>query len=93
MTEHIASVWDALSQIITNKATSVFVASGVIISSQAASTKYINIAEDGFLWFTYSHWMTIIGCLWICILIAEKIGIFKLISWLFKKMRARKNEY
>ena len=74
MTEQIVSAWDALAQFLTSKITSLFVAGTLVVSAETAKkSPYINIIEDGFLWFTYADWMKVIGCLWISILIIEKL--------------------
>ena len=85
MTDHIVSAWSAIAQFLTNKITSAVAAGALVVSAETAKqSPYINIIDDGFLWFTYADWMKVIGCIWITILIAEKIGAFKLIKWLWK---------
>lgn len=92
MTEQIASAWDALAQFLTSKITSAVVAGSLVVSAETAKkSPYINIIEDGFLWFTYADWMKVIGCAWISILILEKLGAFKLVGWLWGMISARKN--
>ena len=92
MTEQIASAWDALAQFLTSKITSAFVAGSLVVSAETAKVSpYINIIDDGFLWFTYADWMKVIGCVWISILIIEKLGAFRVIAWLWGRYRARNN--
>ena len=92
MTEQIASAWDAIAQFLTSKVTSLFVASSLVVSAETAKVSpYINIIDDGFLWFTYADWMKVIGCLWISILIIEKLGAFRVIAWIWGRYRARNN--
>ena len=92
MTEQIASAWDALAQFLTSKITSAFVAGSLVVSAETAKhSSYINIIEDGFLWFTYADWMKVIGCVWISILVIEKLGAFRLLSWAWGKIRNGKN--
>ena len=86
MTEQIASAWDAIAHFLTSKITSLFVAGSLVVSAETAKVPpYVNIIDDGFLWFTYADWMKVIGCLWISILIAEKLGMFRLIKWLWQR--------
>lgn len=88
MTEHIASAWDAMAQFLTSKITSAVVAGSLVVSAETAKkSPYINIIDDGFLWFTYADWMKVIGCVWISILILEKLGAFKLLAWAYNKLR------
>lgn len=88
MTEQIASAWDAIAQFLTSKITSAVVAGSLVVSAETAKkSPYINIIDDGFLWFTYADWMKVIGCVWISILILEKLGAFKLLSWAYNKLR------
>lgn len=92
MTEQIASAWDALAQFLTSKITSAVAAGALVVSAETAKKPpYINIIDDGFLWFTYADWMKVIGCVWISILILEKLGAFKLMGWVWGKIRARGN--
>ena len=92
MTEQIASAWDAIAQFLTNKITSLFVAGSLVVSAETAKkSPYINIIDDGFLWFTYADWMKVIGCAWISILILEKLGAFRVIAWLWGRFRVRNN--
>lgn len=92
MTEQIASAWDALAQFLTSKITSAVAAGALVVSAETAKqSPYINIVDDGFLWFTYADWMKVIGCVWISILILEKLGAFRFMAWIWGKLRARKN--
>lgn len=92
MTEQIVNAWDAIAQFLTSKITSFFVAGAVVVSVETkTNSPYINIIDDGFLWFTYADWMKVIGCLWILILILEKVGAFRLLSWALGKIRARRH--
>lgn len=92
MTEQIAGAWDALAQFLTSKITSAVAAGALVVSAETAKqSPYINIIDDGFLWFTYADWMKVIGCVWISILILEKLGAFRLTAWIWGKLRARGN--
>ena len=92
MTEQIAGAWDAMAQFLTSKITSAVAAGALVVSAETAKkSPYINIIDDGFLWFTYADWMKVIGCVWISILILEKLGAFLLIALIWGKIRARSN--
>lgn len=73
MTEQIVSAWENLAQFLTSKITSAFVASATIVTSQASTPVYINFSEDGFLWFTYANWCTVIGSTWLLILMSKEL--------------------
>ncbi len=87
MTEQIASAWGALIHFLTSKITSAVVAGAVVVSAETAKTNsYINIVDSGFLWFSYADWMKVVGCVWLLILIIEKLGAFKLARWVYSKL-------
>lgn len=90
VTEQIASAWDAIVQFLTSKITSLFVAGSLVVSAETAKqSPYINIIDDGFMWFTYADWMKVIGCVWILILIIEKLGFFRLLKWAWSRYRGK----
>lgn len=51
--------------------------------------KFINLAEVGFLGINALNWITIISCFYIILCILEKIGFYKLLSYLWEKYRFR----
>lgn len=88
MTEKIASIWDALNNFLTSKINSAVAAGSVIVTAEATKQDpYVNLAESGFLWFTWAGWFQVIACIWLLILISEKIGLFKLIAWALSRRK------
>ena len=74
-------------ELLKNKVVSGVGAGGLVVSAEATKSGYIDLAHHGFWILSFASWMQIIGCLWISLLILEKIGVFKLIKYLFEKFR------
>ncbi len=90
MTEHIVNVWDAIAQFLTSKVTNTVLASTIIVSAEASKpSPFINLADYGILSIAIPSWMQIVGTLWILTLLLEKIGLFKLVAWVYKKLRGK----
>jgi len=86
MTEQIVSLWDAAAQFLTSKVTNTILASTIIVSAEASKpAPFINLADYGFLSIAIPTWMQIVGSLWILTLLLEKIGVFRLVKWLWQK--------
>ena len=86
MTEHIVSMWDAVAQFLTSKITNTVLASTIIVSAETSKPDpCINLADYGLLSLSIPSWMQIVGSLWILTLLLEKIGLFRLIAWIWKK--------
>jgi hypothetical protein len=86
MTEQIASVWDAISQFLTNKAISVFAALGVSVGAETMKKDpSINLADYVFFSIDVPTWLQLMASFWIFTLIIEKYGFFKLVKWLWQK--------
>lgn len=75
-----------LSDVLQNKIVSAIGAGGLVVSAEATKGHLIDLSQHGWI-VSYAGWMQIIGCLWISILILEKIGIFKLAKFIFEKIR------
>jgi hypothetical protein len=73
-----------LSDVFQNKIVSGVGAGGLVISAEATKSGLIDLSQEGWI-FSYAGWMSIIGCVWISLLILEKIGVFKLVKFLFEK--------
>lgn len=73
-----------LSDVLQNKIVSAVGAGGLVVSAEATKGGLIDLSQNGWI-FSYVGWMQIIGCIWISILILEKIGAFKLIKYLFER--------
>jgi hypothetical protein len=92
VTEHIASFWDAMAQFLTSKITNTVLASTLIVSAENSKPEpFINLADYGLLSLSIPSWMQIVGSLWILTLLLEKIGLFKLIAWLWRRISARRD--
>ena len=78
---------DAVGEVLKNKIVSAFGAGSLVVSAEATKGGYIDLAHHGFWILSFASWMQIIGCVWISLLILEKIGVFKLIKYLFEKLR------
>ncbi len=76
-----------LGDVLQNKIVSAIGAGGLVVSAEATKGGYIDLAHHGFWILSFASWMQIIGCVWISLLILEKIGVFKLIKYLFEKFR------
>ena len=76
-----------LHETLQNKIVSFAGAVGLVVSGEVSKPTYVNLAEDGFLWFTYAGWMQVIGCLWISILILEKCKVFRGVAWIYKTLK------
>lgn len=73
-------------EMLKNKVVSGVGAGGLVVSAEATKGGLIDITQHGWI-FPWASWMQIIGCIWISLLILEKIGVFKLIKYLFEKLR------
>lgn len=73
-----------LSDVLQNKIVSGIGAGGLVVSAEATKDGLIDLSHSGWI-VSYAGWMQIIGCIWISLLILEKIGVFKLIKFLFEK--------
>lgn len=80
-------------ELLKNKVVSGVGAGGLVVSAEATKSGYIDLAEHGVWILSFASWMQIIGCLWISLLILEKIGIFKLVKFICGKIaNGRKTE-
>jgi len=77
----------AVSEVLKNKIVSAFGAGSLVVSAEATKGNYIDLSQSGVWILSFASWMQIIGCIWISILILEKIGIFKLIKFLCEKIK------
>jgi len=75
-----------LGDVLQNKIVSAIGAGGLVVSAEATKGGLIDLSSNGWI-VSYAGWMQIIGCIWISLLILEKIGVFKLIKYLFEKFR------
>jgi len=75
-----------LGDVLQNKIVSAIGAGGLVVSAEATKGGLIDLSQNGWI-VSYAGWMQIIGCVWISLLILEKIGVFKLIKYLFEKFR------
>jgi len=78
---------DALGEVLKNKIVSGVGAGSLVVSAEATKGGYIDLAHNGIWILSFASWMQVIGCLWISLLILEKIGVFKLVKYLFEKFR------
>jgi len=73
-----------LSDVLQNKIVSGIGAGGLVVSAEATKGGLIDLSQNGWI-VSYAGWMQIIGCVWISLLILEKIGVFKLVKFLFER--------
>ena len=78
---------NAVVETLNNKVVSAIGAGGLVVSAEATKGGYLNLSDHGIWILSFASWMQIIGCLWISILILEKIGVFKLIKYLYSKFK------
>jgi len=72
------------ADVLQNKVISGIGAGGLVVSAEATKGGLIDLSQHGWI-VSYAGWMQIIGCVWISLLILEKIGVFKLVKYLFEK--------
>jgi len=70
--------------VLQNKLISGIGAGGLVVSAEATKDGLIDLSQHGWI-VSYAGWMQIVGCIWISLLILEKIGILKLVKYLFEK--------
>lgn len=75
-----------VSEILQNKIVSAIGAGGLVVSAEATKGGLIDLSQNGWI-VSYAGWMQIIGSVWISILILEKIGFFKLIKFIYSRIR------
>jgi len=75
-----------LSDVLQNKIVSAIGAGGLVVSAEATKGGLIDLSQNGWI-VSYAGWMQIIGCIWISILILEKIGVFKLVKFIYSRIR------
>jgi len=80
----------AVSEVLQNKVVSAIGAGGLVVSAEATKGGLIDLSQNGWI-LSYAGWMQIIGCLWISILILEKIGFFKLVKFIYERVSKWKN--
>jgi len=78
---------NALNEVLKNKVVSAVGAGGLVVSAEATKGHYVNLSEHGIWVLSFASWMQVIGCIWISILILEKIGVFKLIKHIYMKCK------
>ena len=76
----------AASEVLQNKIVSAIGAGSLVVSAEATKGGLIDLSQNGWM-LSYASWMQVIGCIWISILILEKIGFFRLIKYLFSRFR------
>ncbi len=75
-----------LSDVLQNKIVSAVGAGGLVVSAEATKGGLIDLSQNGWI-VSYAGWMQIIGSIWISILILEKIGVFKLVKFVYSRIR------
>jgi len=75
-----------LSDVLQNKIVSAIGAGGLVVSAEATKGGLIDLSQNGWI-VSYAGWMQIIGCIWISLLILEKIGVFKLVKFIYEKLK------
>lgn len=87
MTEQIASIWHVITETMTAKLVNYFAVPAMVIvgADNSKPNQFIKLADYGFLSVDIPTWMQIVASLWILTLLLEKIGVFRLIKWLFEK--------
>jgi len=75
-----------VSEVLQNKIVSAVGAGGLVVYGEATKGNLIDLNQNGWI-FSYAGWMSIIGSIWISLLILEKIGVFKLVKFLFEKLK------
>lgn len=75
-----------LSDVLQNKIVSAIGAGGLVVSAEATKGGLIDLSQNGWI-VSYAGWMQIIGCVWISLLILEKIGVFKLVKFIYEKLK------
>jgi hypothetical protein len=75
-----------LSDVLQNKIVSGIGAGGLVVSAEATKGGLIDLSQNGWI-VSYAGWMQIIGSIWISILILEKIGVFKLVKFVYSRIR------
>lgn len=78
---------NALSEVLKNKIVSAFGAGSLVVSAEATKGHYIDLSHSGLWILSFASWMQIIGCIWISILIIEKIGVISLIKYIFSRFK------
>lgn len=100
MTDHVNGALDAIAQAINNKISNLIIASSVAVAGQVSDkisppqfkplseipiTQIFNEPQSA------GNIITMIGCVWIMLQILNLCGAFKLISWVWGKLRNGKN--
>jgi len=80
-------VLNAIGETLKNKFVSFVGAGSLVVSAEATKGHYVNLSEHGIWILSFASWMQVIGSLWISILILEKIGVFKLIKYIYSKFK------
>ena len=75
-----------LGDVLQNKVISGIGAGGLVVSAEASKGGLIDLSQHGWI-VSYAGWMQIIGCVWISLLILEKIGVFKLVKYIYSKTK------
>jgi len=73
-----------LGDVLQNKLISAIGAGGLVVSAEATKGGLIDLSQNGWI-VSYAGWMQIIGSVWIALLILEKIGVFRLVKFLYEK--------
>jgi len=76
----------AVSEVLQNKIVSAIGAGSLVVSAEATKGGLIDLSQNGWI-LSYAGWMQIIGCVWISLLILEKIGVFRLAKFLYEKLK------
>ena len=76
----------AASEVLQNKIVSAIGAGSLVVSAEATKGGLIDLSQNGWI-VSYAGWMQIIGCIWISLLILEKIGFFKLVKYLVSRIK------
>jgi len=77
---------NAASEVLQNKIVSAIGAGSLVVSAEATKGGLLDLNQNGWI-VSYAGWMQIIGCVWISILILEKIGVFRLAKHIYSKIK------
>ena len=76
----------AASEVLQNKIVSAIGSGSLVVSAEANKGGLIDLSQN--VWIvSYAGWMQFIGCIWISLLILENIGFFKLVKYLFSRIK------
>lgn len=81
-----------LAQMLNHKATNFTISASLIVTGQVAkesakTPEYASMADFGWLGIGAPTWLQIIGGVWIILQIMNFCGVFRGISWVYKKLK------